>query len=117
MKPVAVHRPSMIWLVLTSLVVIAFGVVTSGLWYPALVILASPGTEGEGAVLAFAVYSSAGPVAALLGLVVGWVRVVMGRRYSGLKWMIALPLIWLIGLFGWLAIVNTVCDGRFDCGA
>jgi hypothetical protein len=110
-------RLSLIWPSLATLVVIAFGFVTTGLWFPGLMILASPGTEGEVAAKAFALYSMAGPVAAALAVLTGWVRVAMGKRFSGLKWMIAIPIIWLVSLFGWLAIANAFCDGQFSCGA
>lgn len=108
-------RLSLIWLIATTLVVIAFGVVTAGLWYAGLVLMASPGTQGVLLARAFAVYSMAGPVAAALGVLAGWVRVLMGRRASGLKWMIVIPIVWLIGLLGWLAVVNALCGGQFDC--
>ncbi len=111
-------RPlSLIWPSLATLVVIGFGAVTAGLWYPGLLILASPGAQGNLPATAFAFYSMAGPVAAALAVLTGWVRIVMGKRFSGLKWMIAIPIIWLVGLFGWLAVANAFCEGQFSCGA
>ena len=110
-------RLSLIWLVATTLLVVAFGAVTSGLWYAGLVLMASPGTQGMLPAQAFALYSMAGPVAAALGVLVSWSRVIMGKRASGLKWMIVIPIVWLIGLLGWLAIVNAFCGGQFDCRA
>lgn len=103
------------WLPLTSFVVAAFGVATSFLWMPAVMMFDAPGSIDEPGVVGFALYSSAGPLAALLGLIVGWVRVFMGHRASGLKWMIVLPLVWLIGLFAWIAVLMTVCGDSFTC--
>ena len=110
-------RLSLIWPSLATLVVIGFGFVTVGLWYPGLLILAAPGTEGNLPATAFAIYSMAGPVAAGFGILTGWVRIAMGKRFSGLKWMIAIPIIWLVSLFGWLAVANAFCEGQFSCGA
>lgn len=110
-------RPMFFWLPLTGVVVAAFGVATSFLWMPAAMMFGSPGAFDEPGVVGFALYSSAGPLAALLGLVVGWMRVFMGHRASGLKWMIVLPLVWLIGLFAWIAVLMTVCGDSFTCTA
>ncbi|WP_203292139.1 hypothetical protein [Maricaulis parjimensis] len=110
-------RLSLIWPSLATPVVLLFGVVTTGLWMPAVMMFDAPGSIENKALIAFALYSSAGPVASILGLIVGWVRVAMGKRASGLKWMIIIPIIWLVGLLGWLAIVSAFCESRFSCGA
>ena len=110
-------RLSLIWPSLATPVVLLFGFVTVGLWMPAVMMFDAPGSMENKAVVAFALYSSAGPVAALLGLVVGWVRVGLGQRASGLKWMIVIPIVWLVGLLGWLAVLSAFCEGQFSCGA
>lgn len=110
-------RPMFFWLPLTSLVVAAFGVATTSFWIPGAMMFGSPGAIDEPGVVGFAIYSSAGPLAAVLGLVVGWVRVFGGNRAAGLKWMIILPLIWLVGLLAWLAVLFTVCNDSFSCAA
>jgi hypothetical protein len=106
---------SMLWLVLTSLVVIVFGVVSAGMWIPAVMMFDAPGSTDNLPAIAFAIYSSSGPLAALIGLVVGWVRVFGGHRGSGLKWMLVVPFLWALGLVGWFTILAAVCDGSFDC--
>tara|TARA_R110002096_G_scaffold74017_11_gene175308 strand:- start:2636 stop:3007 length:372 start_codon:yes stop_codon:yes gene_type:complete len=108
--------PGPFWLISASLVVIAFGVASSTMWdasgqlFAGEVLPALP-------VAAFALYSACGPLAALLALIAGWVRFSRGYRASALKWMIALPVIWLIGLLGWLAALQAFCDGALVCAA
>jgi hypothetical protein len=41
----------------------------------------------------------------------------MGRRFSALKWMVAIPIVWLVGLLGWFAAISAFCGGQFDCRA
>lgn len=113
----APKRPMFFWLPLASVVVFAFGVVTTGLWIPAVMMFDAPGSIDQVGVFAFALYSSAGPVAAALGLIVGWFRVFRGNRAAGLKWMIVLSLVWLVGLIAWFAVIATVCGDSFTCGA
>lgn len=108
--------PGPAWLISASLVVIAFGLASSVMWGPSWQMFAA----GEGLplqVVAFALYSAGGPLAALLALIAGWVRFSAGNRSSALKWMIAVPVIWLIGLLGWLAALQAFCDGALVCAA
>ena len=113
----APKRLSLVWLILASLVVALLGFVSMGLWMPAVMMFDAPGSMENAGLVAFALYSSAGPVAALLALVVGWVRVAMGRRASGLKWMLVLPVLWLVGLVGWIVAAASLCGGALDCAA
>ena len=108
---------SALWLILASLAVLAFGLVTAGLWIPAVMMFDAPGSERNLAVVAFAVYSAAGPVAALFALLAGWYQIARGNRASGIKWMIATPLLWLIGLLGWFLAIGALCNGQLDCSA
>lgn len=91
---------SWIWLVVASIAVLALGIASTGLWIPAAMMFDGPGAAQNPAVIGFALYSSAGPLAALIGLVAGWFRVFQGARGSGLKWMIVVPAVWLVGLLG-----------------
>ncbi|WP_417494506.1 hypothetical protein [Maricaulis sp.] len=107
--------PGRAWLISASLVIIAFGVASSVMWEPAWRMLGGGGLPVPAAV--FAVYSPCGPLAALLALVIGWLRFNGGQRGSALKWMIAIPVVWLIGLLGWLAALQAFCDGALVCAA
>jgi hypothetical protein len=111
------RRPALVWLILASLAVAGLGVVSAGLWIPSLMLFDAPGSAQNVPLVAFALYSASGPVAAALGLLAGWVRVAMGQRFSGLKWMIVIPVVWLVGLLGWFAVLTAFCDGQFDCRA
>lgn len=110
-------RPALVWLIVATIAVGWFGVATLGLLAPAIMMFDAPGPARDAATLAFALYSAMGPLAAIAGIVTGWVRAASGRRYSGLKWMIVIPVVWLVGLLGWLAVVNAFCAGQFDCQA
>jgi hypothetical protein len=108
--------PGPVWLISASFVIIAFGFAASVMWEPAWLMF----TGGERITLpvaAFALYSAGGPLAALLALIAGWIRFRSGNRASALKWMIALPVIWLIGLLGWLAALQAFCGGALVCAA
>ena len=100
------RRLGWLWVILASVVVAVFGFISVGLWMPAAMMFDAPGSEENALVWFFALYSAAGPVASGLGLLVGWVRVLMGQRGSGVKWMIAIPLIWMISLIGFVESVS-----------
>jgi hypothetical protein len=110
-------KPALIWLILASVAVAGFGVVTAGLWIPAIMMFDAPGSTEQPALVAFAVYSASGPVASAIALLAGWWRAAMGRRFSALKWMVAIPIVWLVGLLGWFAAISAFCGGQFDCRA
>ncbi|WP_297731609.1 hypothetical protein [uncultured Maricaulis sp.] len=110
-------RLSLIWPSLATIAVLGFGFVSMGLWLPALMMFDAPGSTENQALVAFALYSSAGPVVAILAVIIGWVRVIMKQRGSGLKWMLVIPLLWIAGLVGWLVFATAVCGDTFDCSA
>lgn len=109
------RRPALVWLLLASAVVAGFSLVTTGLWIPAVMMFDAPGSTQSPPTVAFALYSAAGPLAGLAGIATGWIRIAQGRRFSGLKWMIVLPIVWLVGLLGWFAVLAAFCGGQFDC--
>ena len=107
--------PGRAWLISASVVIIAFGFASSVMWETAGLMLA--GGSLPLAAVALAVYSACGPLAALLALAIGWLRFNGGKRGSALKWMIAIPVVWLIGLLGWLAALQAFCGGALVCAA
>ena len=109
------RRLGWLWVILASVVVAVFGFISVGLWMPAAMMFDAPGSEENALVWFFALYSAAGPVAAGLGLLVGWVRVLMGQRGSGVKWMIAIPLIWMISLIGFVVAASAFCSADRVC--
>lgn len=112
-KPVQRHSIPMFWLVLASLLVGVLGLAGLVFWLPAGFILVDP--NAVAAARAYAVYGAAGPVISLIALVIGWMRVRAGSRSAGLKWLIALPLIWMVGLLSWSYFLTTVCGGEWSC--
>lgn len=104
--PPDARRPALAWLIVATVAVGWFGIATLGLAVPAIMLFDAPGSTGSAATVAFAVYSAAGPLAAIAGIAMGWTRAAAGRRYSGLKWMIVIPVVWLVGLLGWLAAID-----------
>ncbi|WP_417488881.1 hypothetical protein [Maricaulis sp.] len=108
--------PGRAWLISASVVIIAFGFASAVMWESAWLVFAG-GDELPLPAAVFAAYSSCGPLAALLALVIGWLRFNGGQRGSALKWMIAIPVVWLIGLLGWLAALQAFCGGALVCAA
>lgn len=118
-RPIAQHGSSQIgwfWVGLASLTTLAFAGLTSGLWAPAVMMFDAPGVADLPQVWFFAIYSACGPLAAIAGLVAGWWRILRGERSRGVKWMILLPLIWLIGLLGLIGALSTFCADDWSCG-
>lgn len=116
MKQQANSQIGWFWVIVASLAALAFGVLASGLWVPAVMMFDAPGTADIPQVWFFAIYSACGPLASLAGLVAGWWRISRGERSRGVKWMILMPLIWLVGLLGLTGILTTFCADDWSCG-
>ena len=108
-------RLGWLWVILATVIVAVFGLVSMGMWIPAVMMFDAPGSTDKPLVWFFAVYSSVGPVVAILGLVVGWIRVFLGQRGRGVKWMLLIPLVWLVSLIGIVLAASAICTGDRVC--
>jgi len=106
-------------MVVASLVALLIGWAGFQLWIPNGItfsnlqaVSTSPSVEQ-----AVYIFLSAGPLVAGAGLVLGWVAFLIFRS-PGAGWRLALftPLIWAVAVMAYLALVSSVCEGRFACG-
>jgi len=108
-------RLSLFWLILASVAVAAFGFVSMGLWVPTVMMFDAPGATENKATVALAIILAGGPVVSVAALIVCWVRVAQMKRSSGLKWMLALPALWLVAVFIGSTALAVLCEN--GCGA
>lgn len=108
---------SLFWLILASVAVAVFGFVSMGLWIPTVMMFDAPGAIENKGTIALAIILAGGPVVSVAALIVCWVRVGQMKRASGLKWMLALPALWLVTVFIGFTALSVLCDGEFSCGA
>ncbi|WBQ11564.1 hypothetical protein L2D01_07205 [Hyphomonadaceae bacterium ML37] len=106
-------------MMVASLVALIIGWVGFQLWLPNFITFSnlqaiSTNPNAEHAVYMFL---SAGPLMAGAGLALGWIAFLIFRR-PGAGWRLTLflPLIWAVAVIAYLAVVATLCDGRFACG-
>ncbi|MGY6629131.1 MAG: hypothetical protein ACXIVL_11485 [Oceanicaulis sp.] len=106
-------------MVVASLVALVIGWAGFQLWIPNVItfsnlqaVSTSPSVEQ-----AVYIFLSAGPLMAGAGLALGWIAFLIFRS-PGAGWRLALflPLIWAVSVLAYLALVSTVCEGRFACG-
>jgi hypothetical protein len=102
-----------------SLVALAVGWAGFQLWIPNVItfsnlqaVSTSPSVEQ-----AVYIFLSAGPLMAGAGLTLGWIAFLIFRSPgAGWRLTVFLPLIWAVLVLAYLALVSTVCEGRFACG-
>lgn len=106
-------------MVVASLVAAIIGWVGFQLWIPNVITFSNIQAASTNPSVEQAVYIflSAGPLMAGAGLVLGWIAFLIFRR-PGAGWRLALfvPLIWAVAVVAYLALVSSVCEGRFACG-
>ena len=105
---------SVIALLLSSLLTVIIGLIGLGLFVPNVMAFAPMGDDP--AALAVFYFMSAGPVVALLSLIIGWVIYWgVAWRGAGIRIVLLPPIIWAGALLAYLGFVITVCDGEFMC--
>lgn len=108
---------SLFWLILASVAVAVFGFLSMALWIPTVMMFDAPGAIENKGTVALAIILVGGPVVSAAALIVCWVRVAQMKRASALKWMLALPALWLVAVFIGFTALSVLCDGQFACGA
>lgn len=102
-----------------SLVALFIGWAGFQLWIPNVITFSNLQAVSTNPTVEQAVYIflSAGPLMAGAGLAMGWIAFLIFRS-PGAGWRLTLflPLIWAVSVLAYLALVSTVCDGRFACG-
>lgn len=106
-------------MVVASLVALIIGWAGFQLWIPNVITFSNLQAVSTNPTVEQAVYIflSAGPLMAGAGLALGWIAFLIFRR-PGAGWRFALfvPLIWAVAVVAYLALVSSVCEGRFACG-
>ena len=71
----------------------------------------------RGALAAF-LFLSAGPVIAAAGLILGWISFLLFRApKTGIRLVFFPPVAWVVAVLAYFALIMSVCDGSFTCGA
>lgn len=106
-------------MVVASLVALIIGWAAFQLWIPNVITFTNlqAVSSNPSAEQAVYIFLSAGPLMAGAGLALGWIAFLMFRS-PGAGWRLALftPLIWAVAVVAYLALVSSVCEGRFACG-
>ncbi len=106
-------------MVVASLVALFIGWAGFQLWIPNVITFSNLQAVSTSPTVEQGVYIflSAGPLMAGAGLVLGWFAFLILRR-PGTGWRLTLfiPMIWAVAVLAYLALVSTVCEGRFACG-
>lgn len=106
-------------MVVASLVALIIGWAGFQLWIPNVITFSNLQAASANPSVEQAVYIflSSGPLMAGAGLVLGWIAFLIFRR-PGAGWRLAVftPLVWAVAVIAYLAVVSSVCEGRFACG-
>lgn len=102
-----------------TIIALAIGFVGLSLWASNLTGYAPSLARAGDDPVQFSIYAflSAGPVVAGLSLLAGWIAfMVFAAPRAGRKMVFYPPVIWGVLVLAYIAIVSTVCDGRWTCG-
>ncbi|KAA5804440.1 hypothetical protein F1654_00045 [Alkalicaulis satelles] len=106
-------------MVMASVIALAVGWLGFQLWIPNVITFSNLIAQSANPTVEQGVYIflSAGPLMAGGGLVLGWFSFLILRR-PGAGWRLTLflPMIWAVAVLAYMAVVSTVCEGRFACG-
>mgnify|MGYP006274238819 FL=1 len=107
-----------VMMILASAAAIFIGLVGFGLYLPNMMTFARAfnAEDTQPLLIAIFLFLSAGPVAAGIGLVAGWVLFFAGRR--GAAWRAALypGVAWAVLVIAYIWAVGRFCDDQFTCG-
>ena len=110
---------TVILMVLATLVAVAIGFLSFGLYLPNLMTFSqvlSQDTVDKAALAAF-LFLSAGPVIAAAGLILGWISfLVFKAPNTGIRLVFFPPVVWVVAVLAYFALIMSVCDGSFTCG-
>ena len=110
---------TVILMVVWTLLAVGIGFVGVGMWMANVMSFARD-LDAEPmnyAAWAAFLFLSAGPFAAGVGVILGWLSFVFFRApRTGVKLVFFFPVIWAVGVLAYLAVVTTACQGEFTCG-
>lgn len=110
---------TVILMVLATLVAVTIGFASFGLYLPNLMTFSQVlGQDSvDKAALAAFLFLSAGPVIAAAGLILGWISFTAFKApKTGIRLVFFPPVIWVVAVLVYFAVITSACDGRFTCG-
>ena len=102
-----------------TLLAVVIGFVSFGLYLPNLMTFSQVLSQDhvDKAALAAFLFLSAGPVMAAAGLILGWVSFVFFKApRTGVRLVFFVPVIWVVAVLAYFAVITSACDGSFTCG-